>query len=128
MIKKFSPAKYIPNPDWILYKPWGYKFRKARFVWLIAICYDWYCCSFLFTIFRYVYVPEDENSSKSIEIERVMKEARLRELVKGVYNSSYSNDVAAMVNIQIHSFWHKVKCLNISRCHLMLMMIKAEIS
>ena len=24
-------AKYVPNPDWMLYKPWGYKFRKARF-------------------------------------------------------------------------------------------------
>ena len=25
-------AKYTPNPDWLLYRPWGYKFRKARFV------------------------------------------------------------------------------------------------
>jgi len=64
-------AKYTPNPDWLLYRPWGYKFRKAR----------------------YVYVPEDENSSKSIEIERVMRETRLRELVKGVYSSSYGDSV-----------------------------------
>merc|ERR1711936_105547 len=64
-------AKYTPNPDWLLYRPWGYKFRKAR----------------------YVYVPEDENSSKSIEIERVMRETGLRELVKGVYSSSYGESV-----------------------------------
>ena len=24
-------VKYSPNPDWILLKPWGYKFRKARY-------------------------------------------------------------------------------------------------
>ena len=24
-------AKYTPNPDWFLFKPWGYKFRKARY-------------------------------------------------------------------------------------------------
>lgn len=68
----YDQVKYSPNPDWILLKPWGYKFRKAR----------------------YVYVPEEENSSKSIEIERVMREARLRELVKGVYSSSYGDSVA----------------------------------
>ena len=28
------PAKYTPNPDWLLYKPWGYKFRKARYAQL----------------------------------------------------------------------------------------------
>ena len=33
-----------------------------------------------------------------------MKEARLRELVKGVYSSSYSNDVAATVNFT-HSMY-----------------------
>ena len=27
---KIISAKYIPNPDWSLYKPWGHKFRKAR--------------------------------------------------------------------------------------------------
>ena len=46
---------------------------------------------------RYVYVPEDENSSKSIEIERVMRETRLRELVKGVYSSSYGESVNTKV-------------------------------
>ena len=48
---------------------------------------------------RYVYVTEDENSSKSIEIERVMREARLRELVKGVYSSSYGDAVNSKVKI-----------------------------
>ena len=50
-----------------------------------------------FVCLRYVYVPEDQNSSKSIEIERVMKEARLRELIKGVYSSSYGDSVASKV-------------------------------
>ena len=52
-------------------------------------------------IFRYVYVPEDENSSKSIEIERVMRESRLRELLKGVYSSSYGETMASKVNCQM---------------------------
>ena len=52
---------------------------------------------YLFVFIRYVYVPEDQNSSKSIEIERVMKEARLRELIKGVYSSSYGDSVASKV-------------------------------
>ena len=52
---------------------------------------------YLFVFNRYVYVPEDQNSSKSIEIERVMKEARLRELIKGVYSSSYGDLVASKV-------------------------------
>ena len=47
---------------------------------------------------RYLYVPEDENSCKSVEIERVMRESRLRELVKGVYSSSYGDSVANKVN------------------------------
>jgi len=68
-------AKYTPNPDWLSFRPWGYKFRKAR----------------------YVYVPEEENSSKSVEIERIMREARLRELVKGVYSTSYGDSVTAKV-------------------------------
>ena len=25
-------AKYTPNPDWLSFRPWGYKFRKARCV------------------------------------------------------------------------------------------------
>ena len=43
-------------------------------------------------------MPEDENSCKSVEIERVMRESRLRELVKGVYSSSYGDSVANKVN------------------------------
>ena len=54
--------------------------------------------------FRYVYVPEDQNSSKSIEIERVMKEARLRELIKGVYSSSYGESVTSKVCIETQKF------------------------
>ena len=50
-------------------------------------------------LYRYVYVTEDENSSKSIEIERVMREARLRELVKGVYSSSYGDAVNSKVKM-----------------------------
>ena len=46
---------------------------------------------------RFVYVPEDENSSKSLEMERVMREARLRELVKGVYSNSYGDSVTTKV-------------------------------
>ena len=46
---------------------------------------------------RFVYVPEDENSSKSLEMERVMREARLRELVKGVYSNSYRDSVTTKV-------------------------------
>ena len=94
----------------MLYKPWGYKFRKARFVRLIAILFDY--CYFVYSClqcFRYVYVPEDENSSKSIEIERVMKEARLRELVRGVYSSSYGNDVPSMVNFEYLMLLHRKK-------------------
>ena len=53
--------------------------------------------NFSFVCLRYVYVPEDQNSSKSIEIERVMREARLRELIKGVYSSSYGDSVASKV-------------------------------
>jgi len=68
-------AKYSPNPDWLSFRPWGYRFRKAR----------------------YVYVPEEENSSKSVEIERIMREARLRELVKGVYSSTFGDSVTAKV-------------------------------
>ena len=57
-------------------------------------------------LFRYVYVPEDENSSKSIEIERVMRESRLRELLKGVYSSSYGETMASKVNCQITNDKH----------------------
>ena len=42
-------------------------------------------------------MPEEENSSKSVEIERIMREARLRELVKGVYSTSYGDSVTAKV-------------------------------
>ena len=42
-------------------------------------------------------MPEEENSSKSVEIERIMREARLRELVKGVYSTSYEDSVTAKV-------------------------------
>ena len=28
----FCAAKYSPNPDWLSFRPWGYKFRKARCV------------------------------------------------------------------------------------------------
>ena len=56
-------------------------------------------------------MPEDQNSSKSIEIERVMKEARLRELIKGVYSSSYGESVSNKVcfetpkgSLDIHNF------------------------
>ena len=49
------------------------------------------------TSIRYVYVPEEENSSKSVEIERIMREARLRELVKGVYSTSYGGTMSAKV-------------------------------
>ena len=42
-------------------------------------------------------MPEEENSSKSIEIERVMRETRLRELVKGVYSSSYGDSITNKV-------------------------------
>ena len=51
----------------------------------------------MFTMLRFVYVPEDENSSKSLEMERVMREARLRELVKGVYSNSYGDSVTTKV-------------------------------
>ena len=50
----------------MFYRPWGYKFRKAR----------------------YVYVPEEEQSCKSVEMERIMREARLREMMKGVYRDN----------------------------------------
>ena len=42
-------------------------------------------------------MPEEENSSKSVEMERIMREARLRELVKGVYSSSFGDSVTAKV-------------------------------
>ena len=51
----------------------------------------------MFIMSRFVYVPEDENSSKSLEMERVMREARLRELVKGVYSNSYGDPVNTKV-------------------------------
>ena len=51
----------------------------------------------MFIMLRFVYVPEDENSSKSLEMERVMREARLRELVKGVYSNSYGDSVNTKV-------------------------------
>ena len=53
--------------------------------------------SFENALIRYVYVPEEENSSKSVEIERIMREARLRELVKGVYSSTFGDSVTAKV-------------------------------
>ena len=96
---KCLPAKYTPNPDWLLYKPWGYKFRKARYAQVLNR-------SNTGILFRYVYVPEDENSSKSIEIERVMRESRLRELLKGVYSSSYGETMASKVNCQITNNKH----------------------
>ena len=101
---KCLPAKYTPNPDWLLYKPWGYKFRKARYAQLLNKQYD--ARSNTGILFRYVYVPEDENSSKSIEIERVMRESRLRELLKGVYSSSYGETMASKVNCQITNDKH----------------------
>ena len=48
-----------------------------------------------------MYVPEDENSSKSVEIERMMRESRFRELVKGVYSSSYGDAIASKVQRNI---------------------------
>ena len=61
---------------------------------------------------RYVYVPNEENSSKSLEMERIMREARLghfyqhtpdkslarmRELCKGLYSSSYEDSINSKV-------------------------------
>ena len=48
-----------------------------------------------------MYVPEDENTSKSVEIERMMRESRLRELVKGVYSSSYGDAIASKVQTSV---------------------------
>ena len=65
---------------------------------------------------RYVYVPNEENSSKSLEMERIMREARLwlfsfflsvgdlfqsfvrmRELCKGLYSSTYEDSINSKV-------------------------------
>ena len=65
---------------------------------------------------RYVYVPSEENSSKSLEMERIMREARLwlfsfflsvgdlfqsfvrmRELCKGLYSSTYEDSINSKV-------------------------------
>merc|ERR1712130_441377 len=71
----YDAAKYAPNPDWLSLRPWAHKFRKAR----------------------YVYVPNEENSSKSLEMERIMREARMRELCKGLYSSSYEDSINSKV-------------------------------
>merc|ERR1712142_1174636 len=86
-------AKYSPNPEWLSFRPWGYKFRKAR----------------------YVYVPEEENSSKSVEIERVMREARLRELVKGVYSTSFGDSVTAKVTGKLADYKDNTEDLTIDK-------------
>merc|ERR1712130_1055196 len=72
----YDAAKYAPNPDWLSLRPWAHKFRKAR----------------------YVYVPNEENSSKSLEMERIMREARMRELCKGLYSSSYEDSINSKVS------------------------------
>jgi len=71
----YDAVKYAPNPDWLSLRPWAHKFRKAR----------------------YVYVPNEENSSKSLEMERIMREARMRELCKGLYSSSYEDSINSKV-------------------------------
>ena len=81
---------------------------------------------------RYVYVPNEENSSKSLEMERIMREARfgkfwqhhcnqcidlsiertvdesfprMRELCKGLYSSSYEDSINSRVRCTIfHKF------------------------
>merc|ERR1712130_563065 len=72
----YDAVKYAPNPDWLSLRPWAHKFRKAR----------------------YVYVPNEENSSKSLEMERIMREARMRELCKGLYSSSYEDSINSKVS------------------------------
>lgn len=84
----YDSMKYCPNPDWVTMKPWGHRFRKARFV----------------------YVPEDKNSCMSMEIERVMREARMRELCKGIYSSSYGDDISSRVNLATDSLDSKSSC------------------
>ena len=73
---------------------------------------------------RYVYVPSEENSSKSLEMERIMREARLwlfsfflsvgdlfqsfvrmRELCKGLYSSTYEDSI----NSKVKQYIRKVK-------------------
>merc|ERR1712038_2187336 len=71
----YDAVKYAPNPDWLSLRPWAHKFRAAR----------------------YVYVPNEENSSKSLEMERIMREARMRELCKGLYSSTYEDSINSKV-------------------------------
>merc|ERR1712223_979859 len=71
----YDAVKYAPNPDWLSLRPWAHKFRAAR----------------------YVYVPSEENSSKSLEMERIMREARMRELCKGLYSSTYEDSINSKV-------------------------------
>ena len=33
-VNMYDSVKYSPNPDWVSMRPWGYKFRKARFVYV----------------------------------------------------------------------------------------------
>jgi len=69
----YDSVKYVPNPDWSGY--YGYRYRKARFN----------------------LEPEEQTSSRSRAIEQSMREARLRELCKGVYSTSYGNSIKTKV-------------------------------
>jgi len=69
----YDSVKYCPNPEWSGH--YGYRYRKARFI----------------------YDPQEHETSRSREIERAMREARLRELCKGVYSSNYGQNIASKV-------------------------------
>jgi len=69
----YDSVKYCPNPEWSGH--YGYRYRKARFI----------------------YDPQEHETSRSREIERAMRESRLRELCKGVYSSNYGQNIASKV-------------------------------